>query len=655
MDMSKSTFKDRLKCYRKLNSIHVNFVNIDLYKLMLKENTLLAGYESIKSNKGATTFTPYPDPIPLTPKSAKEIPGGVFTSWKAVSGTGVGVTEYGVETLSLDGFSRQRLNRLRESLRNESWIPSPAKRIYIPKTGKAKKRLKKNTPYFFEEKIVQATMLMILEAIYEPIFLGTSFGFRPGLGIHDAFKAIDQKYDGMTYAIESDIKGMYDNVNHHTLVALMEKRIKDDRFIRLVWKMLKAGYLEAGKQIVKADIGTPPGSIISPILANIYLHQLDLFMMDRSLDVTKKDNKRRAPVYKDRENIYRDRENIIKVIKLKQKDYSFQSRENYLKEFLKFENFGVRLYCDPSNRVHYTRYGDKFIVGIAGSLEFANHLKEAIARFLSTLGLYLNLEKTKVTDIRKDFAFFLGHRITIDTSINHAMRLLKKVECFLDTDRVTSTIATPTPYPIPFILDPVCSCTPCHSHPLYTFFYPDTATPYLLRRGMESGVVGVQSGVGARVQGYSGTGVQGSGMRCKKAILGVRCQDRLVSIEAPIDRIIQRLSAKRFCDNKGTPIAKALWITQEDNQIVQNFNAILRGVFGFYSGVKKRRYLQRIWYILKFSCALTFAAKHRCSLNKIFLKHGQLLRVHFGASGERQVTLYQPSFKEKDQKWEDIA
>ena len=586
MDMSTSTFKDRLKCYRKLNSIHVNFVNIDLYKLMLKENTLLAGYESIKSNKGATTFTPYPDPIHLTPKTAKEIPG-------AVSGTGVGVTEYG----ALDGFSRERLNRLRKSLRNESWIPSPAKRIYIPKTGKAKKHLKKNTPYFFEEKIVQATMLLILEAIYEPIFLGTSFGFRPGLGVHDAFKAIDQKYDGMTYAIESDIKGMYDNVNHHTLVALMEKRIKDDRFIRLVWKMLKAGYLEAGKQIVKADIETPPGSIISPILANIYLHELDLFMMERLLDVTKKNNKRRTPIYRDRENIYRDRDNRIKVIKLKQKDYSFQSKENELKELLKFENFGVRLYCDPSNRVHYTRYGDKFIVGIAGSLEFANHLKEAIARFLSTLGLYLNLEKMKVTDIRKDFAFFLGHRITIDTSIN---QILKKVECFLDT--------APS-YPLKGVWSP--------KHRLFT-------SPFSL-------------------------------MRCKKARLGVRCQDRLVSIEAPINRIIQRLSAKRFCDNKGTPIAKALWITQEDNQIVQNFNATIRGVFGFYSGVKKRRYLQRIWYILKFSCALTFAAKHRCSLNKIFLKHGQLLRVHFGASGERQVTLYQPSFKEGDKKWEDIT
>ena len=783
MDMSISTFKDRLKCYRKLNSIHVNFVNIDLYKLMLKENALLAGYESIKSNKGAT---------PL------------------------------LGTLSLNGFSRQRLTRLRKGLRNESWIPSPAKRIYIPKTGFAEKRplviqekafhplLLRSIPSFLkgaEEKIVQATMLMVLEAIYEPIFLGTSFGFRPGLGTHDALKAIDQKYDGMTYAIESDIKGMYDNVNHRILIALIEKRIKDDRFIRLLWKMLKAGYLKGGKQNVKADIGTPPGSIISPILTNIYLHELDLFMMEKKLDVTIRKNKRRTP-------IYIERENRIQVIKLalQRKDYSFQSRQNHLKElsFLKVENFGVRMYCDPSNRIHYTRYADKFIVGIAGSLEFANHLKEAIAGFLSTLGLYLNLEKTKVTDIRKDFAFFLGHRITIDTSINYVrpkgkVDLLKKVKCFKkkDTDLLRSPFLhrffrsqkkkrplTPYPYsypllvpqrgkrslpllvpqrgkkslplllpltpltpkelplllplPLPLPLTPKESTlTPKESTltPKESTLFTKKKDPFLPRRslvkkygqgvkrsipllvpqrgkkslpfgvgvgrGVGRGVgvgVGVRGGKGGEVgvgvrkgkrdtplryvtprlgrralfflvkkvrrvgdrygvrslffsygqgKGYGVEARKGNDVRCQ--MLGGRCQGRLVSIEAPINRIVQRLSAKRFCDKKGTPIAKALWITQEDNQIVQNFNVTIRSIFGFYSGVKKRRYLQRIWYILKFSCALTFAAKHRCSLNKIFLKHGQLLRIHFGASGERQVTLYQPSFKEADRKWQHIA
>lgn len=514
MDMNTSTFVDRLKCYRKLNSKYDNFVNIDLYKLMLKENALLAGYERIKSK----------------------------------------ATTPGVENKSLDGFSRIRLERLREGLRNESWIPSPARRIYIPKPGKAEKRRIQGP----EEKIVQATMLMVLEAIYEPIFLSTSYGFRPNMGTHDALRSIDQNYDGMVFAIEGDIKGMYDNVNHPTLVTLMEKRIKDDRFMRLVWKMLKAGYLEAGK--LKPDIGTPQGSIISPILTNIYLHELDLFMHTRSLDVPIPNNKIRTPPY-------RDIDNRMKVIKsaLRKNDFVTQSRDDYLKELkiLKLKSLGIFLYCDPSNRVNYTRYADDFIIGIAGSLEFANNLKEDIGKFLATLGLTLNMEKTKVTDIGKDFAFFLGHRIRIDTSTKFA------------------------------------------------YVRPKGKPRYL------------------------------------KRVTG-----KLVSIEPPILRIVQRLAAKGFCDHTGVPICKSLWITQEDNQIVQNFNATIRGIFGFYSGVKKRRYLQKIWYILKFSCALTFARKHRCSLNKVFLKHGRLLRVNFGPSGEKQVMLYQPSLKEGDRKWQ---
>lgn len=520
MDMKQSTFVSRLKSLRDLNGKKENFVNIDLYKLMWKEDTLVAGYESIKSNKGATT-------------------------------PGVGI-------VSLDAFSPHRLGVLRRKLKNESWQPSPARRIYIPKPGKTEKRpLGIQGP---EEKIVQAAMLTVLEAIYEPIFRDTSFGFRPNRGTHDALRVIDQNYDGMTYAVEGDIKGMYDSVNHRTLVTLLEKRIKDDRFIRLVWKMLRAGYLETEKPLVKADIGTPQGSIVSPILANIYLHELDLFMEEKCLDVPIRNNKIRTPVYKHLDNRMR----VIKS-RLSKLDCSTEDRVRYLKEFntLKVKSLGVRMYCDPSNRVVYTRYADDFIVGIAGSLEFADKLKEEIRVFLSTLSLTLSPDKTKVTDIRKDFAFFLGHRIGIDTSVK------------------------------------------------LTYVRPKGQSRHL------------------------------------KRVTG-----KLVVIQAPIDRVVQRLCAKGFCDSKGFPINKKIWMTQEDNQIVQNFNFTIRGIFGFYSGAHKRRYLQRIWYILKFSCAYTLAAKHRCSLSKVFIKHGNLLKVNYGQSGEKVVKLGQPSLKEGDRRWQ---
>ena len=519
MDMINSTFLNRLKSLRELNSRKEDFVNIDLYKLMLKEGTLLAGYEKIKSNKGATT--------------------------RFSLGVGEG---------SLDSFSLLRLNKLRSMLRNESWQPSPAPFSYIPKPGKIGKRCIPSYPFFYneikggkeglEDKIVQAAMLLVLEAIYEPVFSSTSFGFRPGSGAHNALKSLNQKYETMTFAIEGDIKGMYDNVNHRTLVTLLEKRIKDDRFIRLIWKMLRAGYLERLTPLVKPGVGGTQGSILSPILANIYLHELDLFMEKKILNAPVRNNKIRTPVYREIDN--RMRLIRSRLPKLDKKTKKSEERTRLLKELktLKVKSLGVRMYCDPPNRVVYTRYADDFIVGIAGPLGYANALKEEISLFLSTLSLTLNAEKTKITDLRKDFAFFLGHKILIDTSVKYAY---------------------------------------------------------------------------ARPKGKA---------RYLKRVTG-----RLVSIQAPVKRMVQRLAAKGFCDTKGFPTEKKAWTTQEDNQIVQNFNDTIRNIFEFYSGVHKRRFLQRIWYILKFSCALTLASKHRCSLNKVFSKHGKDLTVNDGPHG----------------------
>ncbi len=521
MDMKISTFENRLKCYRELNKRNKDFVNIDLYKLVFKEDALVAGYEKIKSKNGATTP--------------------------------------GIGSFSLDGF--KRLRKLSSSLRNESWKPLPARRVYIPNPGKSEKRpLAIQGP---EEKVVQAVMLLILESIYEPIFLKTSFGFRPKLGTHDALKVIGQKYDGMTFAIEGNIKGMYDNVNHNILVKLLEKRIQDDRFIRLVRKMLGAGYLEVGKQLIRPDLGTPQGSIISPILANIYLHELDLFMSDRVLDLTQRNEKSRTPSY-------RDIDNRMRVVKsrLKEGKFSDKSRDEYLKErkYLNFSSLRVRMYCNPCDRIFYTRYADDFIVGFAGSEELANQVKEQIRTFLTTLDLVLSPEKSKVTNLRKSYAFFLGHRIRIDTAVKIAM------------------------------------------------VRPKGKTPYLnyLKR------------------------VTGS----------------LVSIEAPINRIVQRLAVKGFCDHKGFPTHKKLWVSQDDHQIIQNFNATIRGIFGYYSGANKRHYLQRIWYLLRFSCAYTLAARHGCSLNKVYSKHGKLLRVNYGVSGEKSVSLFEPSLRKAGRKWQ---
>ena len=123
------------------------------------------------------------------------------------------------------------------------------------------------------DKLLQTAVTMILEAIFEPIFLACSFGYRPHLGALDAIKELSYQlqFRGYNYIVEADIKGFFDNIDHDLLMEMLSKKIDDKPFLRLIIKWLKAGVLEECK-VINPVTGTPQGGIISPILANIYLH-----------------------------------------------------------------------------------------------------------------------------------------------------------------------------------------------------------------------------------------------------------------------------------------------------------------------------------------------------------------------------------------------
>ena len=120
---------------------------------------------------------------------------------------------------------------------------------------------------------------MVLEAIYEGHFEDTSYGFRPHRSCHTALNAVQKTFTGKKWFIEGDIKGFFDNINHDILIDILKERISDERFIRLIRKFLKAGYLEQW-QFHGTYSGMPQGGIISPILANIYLDKLDKYMKE---------------------------------------------------------------------------------------------------------------------------------------------------------------------------------------------------------------------------------------------------------------------------------------------------------------------------------------------------------------------------------------
>ena len=189
---------------------------------------------------------------------------------KAAGISGITKETYGLEL-------EANINNLVNRMKMMSYKPQMVKRVYIPKNGSDKKRPLGIPEY--EDKLVQKAMTKILNAIYEQDFLDSSFGFRPGRGQHDALKILHVYLErrDINFVVDADIKGFFDNVSHDWMMQFLSHRISDPKFLRTITRFLKAGYLEEGKKY-NTDKGTPQGGVISPVLANIYLHYvLDLW------------------------------------------------------------------------------------------------------------------------------------------------------------------------------------------------------------------------------------------------------------------------------------------------------------------------------------------------------------------------------------------
>lgn len=317
----------------------------------------------------------------------------------------------GTDGKTVDEMSIQRIENLISKLRDESYKPNPAKRVYIPKKNGKKRPL--GIPSF-EDKLVQEVVHMILEAIYEGSFENTSHGFRPRRSCQTALTQIQDTFLGTKWFIEGDIKGFFDNIDHNVLIGILEERIADERFIRLIRKFLNAGYIENWKYRHTYS-GTPQGGIISPILTNIYLDKFDKYMEEYAQSFNKGASRR---LDKDYRRI-KDRKN--KLEKKLKSETDTKVRKDLIDKIKGYYRQMQQMPCvmemdEEYRRLKYVRYADDFLIGVVGSHEECGQIKANITQFMKDkLKLELSAEKTLITQAQEK-AKFLGYEITVRNS-----------------------------------------------------------------------------------------------------------------------------------------------------------------------------------------------------------------------------------------------
>jgi len=498
----------RLEVIRKLNGENREWDNSELYRLMYKQDVYILAYERIKSHPGN-----------MTP---------------------------GTDDETLDGYSLAMIEELTQEMRAEKYRCKPVRTVYIPKSNGKMRKL--GIPCT-RDKIVQEVVRLILEAIYDSphgsYFKAESHGFRRSKSCHSALKDIQARWSGVTWFLEGDIKACFDDIDHEILIGILRKKIKDERFLSIIRSFLKAGYQDLDEARKESLAGTPQGGIVSPILANIYLHELDVYFEQMQKELEKGELRRPNPAYR---KLQKRRQYLAKTGKIDTREY---------------RELGIQMRelpsLDPQDpnfvRVKYCRYADDWLIGVTGPHQLAEEIKERIGQFLmSRLNLTLSVEKTRITQARTEEAEFLGYRIRLGRSDKEQKQTL-------------STNA--------------------------------------------------------------------SGKNFKRRSIGMQ-----ISLKAPMEKLIQRLHQKGFCDKRGRPIHKAAWIKQDEDQIISQYSAVNRGLQQYYRPTDNWAEMNRVQYVLKFSLAKTLAAKRQRPITQVIRGKDISIKVKRAKGREATITFY---------------
>lgn len=470
---------------------HKDGVFTRLYRYLLREDIYYAAYQKLYANRGATTK--------------------------------------GIDDDTADGFSTHYMKELIHDLENGTYRANPVRREYIPKKNGKMRPL--GIPSF-RDKLLQEAVRMILEAIYEPVFDDHSHGFRPNRSCHTALRQISSDFTGVVWFIEGDITGCFDNIDHEILIDILARKIKDSKFLNVIRQFLKAGYVENWKYN-KTYSGTPQGGIVSPILANIYLNELDQKFNEikRKFDEPRTTRHEKTPKYREIDN------EMKKISYWIDHTDEEEKRKELVNQFKKLKREIHTIPCHPQTHKKFTfvRYADDWLAGVCGTKEECIALKAEIADFLSReLKLTLSEEKTLITH-SSERVRFIGYDICV-------------------------------------------------------------------RRSQE-------------IKGYK----MKNGKRRKSRSLHLK-----VALTIPhAEKIEKFMFAKKAIiqTNGGAlkfkPVHRTALLNLSDSEIVEHYNAEMRGLLNYYNLAVDYHTLDYFCYLMEYSCLKTIANKHKTSIRKI--------------------------------------
>lgn len=451
-----------------------------------------------------------------------------------------------------------KLRDISDKLKSQKYKPSPAKKVWIPRPDGGKRPLAIGNQ---QDKIIQAALLNQLEPILEKEFLNCSMGFRPKLGCHNALHRIKRRWQNVTWIIDMDISKFFDNVHHEILMELLLPYC-DQATLELIRKLLKAGYVDIhnlADAVQRNELGVPQGSIISPLLANLYLHQLDKFITNDLLPTWNTgDEAKFVAGYQTRKHLSAKQRELIAQLEIEGADKALQAllHNNWVDD-----GRGARDQSDPNfRRLHYLRYADDFLLGFNGPRDEAILIQNKVKEFLeSNLKLQVNEEKSKIHHSSERGIKFLG---------------------------------------------------------FFLRYLPNKRT-----------------------------------LDANKAEEGIK-QAKMIAINSaqlriPVEDQLKRLKDKGYATTRKSRTYRATsnrkLASFEDKDIVNRFSSVIRGLYNYYLPANQFSDLWPIVALLRKSCALTLADKHKLkTAAKAYKKFGPNLKISNRVKPGDTTSLFYP-------------